>query len=50
MLPKKNGMVQKDNSPRDKIMKEEVFTGNVNELLEHVTDNEEALAEAQEAE
>ena len=28
----------------------EVFTGNIDELLEHVTDNEKALTDAQEAE
>jgi hypothetical protein len=27
-------------------MKEEVFTGNVDELLEHVTDNDKVLADA----
>jgi len=31
-------------------MKEEVFTGNVDELLEHVTTNDKALAGAADAE
>ena len=31
-------------------MKEEVFTGNVDELLEHVTDNDKVLADAAHAE
>jgi len=31
-------------------MKEEVFTGNVDKLLEHVTDNDKVLADAAHAE
>ena len=31
-------------------MKEEVFTGNVDELLEHVTSNDKVLADAADAE